>query len=50
MGGALGESLNGKRSTLGDKVDLFQEKGDKSYTLALNNASAMPVFFFVAFC
>jgi hypothetical protein len=34
---------NRKRPTLGDKEDLFQEKGDKSITLAKYIAIAMPV-------
>jgi hypothetical protein len=38
-----------KRPTLGDKVDLFQEKGDKSITLSFYNAIGMPFFFFIVF-
>jgi hypothetical protein len=40
---------NGKRPTLGDKVDLFQEKGDKSITLTCCKAIAVPVYFKTAF-
>jgi hypothetical protein len=34
---------------LGDKADLFQEKGDKSITLTKYIASAMPFYFSVVF-
>ncbi len=40
---------NRKRPTLGDKADLFQEKGDKSITLAFSFAKGVPFIIFNIF-
>jgi hypothetical protein len=40
----LADCHNRKRPTLGDKVDLLQEKGDKSKTLTVRNAIDVPTY------
>ena len=42
--GAFTDPQNRKRPTLGDKVDLLQEKGDKSITLNFINANVVPFY------
>jgi hypothetical protein len=40
----LADCHNRKRPTLGDKVGLLQEKGDKSITLNVINAIDVPTY------
>ena len=42
--GTFTDCHNRKRPTFGDKVDLLQEKGDKSITLAEINAIDVPLY------
>jgi len=42
--GVFTDSQNRKRPTLGDKVGLLQEKGDKSITLAKIYAIDVPLY------
>jgi hypothetical protein len=42
--GAFTDPQNRKRPTLGDKVGLLQEKGDKSITLTFINANVVPFY------
>ena len=42
--GAFTDPQNRKRPTLGDKVGIFLEKGDKSITLVIKNAIDVPFY------